>query len=80
MVTGTALASGVIFYYIGATNAGSTRLFSPGGVDVTNSINTLSAIVDTDDLDILPNLFLSLVDMFPLPESSVNFKLTVRGV
>ena len=80
VVTSTALASGVIFYYIGATNGGSTRLFSPGGVDATNSANTLSAIVDADNLNILPNLFLSLIgNDNTLTGSRVDFKLIVIG-
>ena len=80
VVTSTALASGVTFYYIGATNGANTELFSVSSVDTSNSANTLSVTVDADDLDILPNLLLSLIaDVFPLTESSVNFKLIVIG-
>ena len=81
VITSTALADGVMFYYIGATNGGNTRLFSPGGVDATNSDATLSAIVDTGNLNILPNLFLTLIgNDNTLTDSRVDFKLTVRGV
>ncbi len=80
MVTSTTLASGVTFYYIGATNGGDTRLLATGGDNVDVSDPTLSIEV-AGDLAALPNLFMTLIDNGnTIADSRVEFKLIVIGM